>query len=54
MAELYPARNNLQGNTTDTRKQRLEIEIDERELAKQIEKKIDIAMTKALKNINRK
>ena len=47
---LHPV--NKQGN--NTRKVGIEFEIDEKRLEKEIEKKIDTAVTRALKTINGK
>ena len=44
--------NNRQQN--DGKKVKIEFEIDKKQLAKEIEKKIDIAMRKTLRNINDK
>ena len=47
---LYPK--NKQGNST--KKTEIEFEINEKRLEKEIERKIDTAMTRALKTINGK
>jgi len=55
MPSLFPKVNNTQDNSNNKRhKRELNFTIDERELEKEIERKIDTAMSKALKRLNGK
>jgi len=56
MSALFPRGNNTNENNNQDKKhiRELGFKIDERKLEKEIERKIDTAMTRALKTINGK